>query len=176
MFPRFFYRAVLCLGILALPACAQSVSQNQQASGADVVDRTPAAERPLLYAGHFVRQSKQPGTRTETFRLPQDSTGPYVLRVTNGSREGGRRARSVRILLNGTEIVASSRLNAKTEFLWVPVTRQLRQQNLLTVTVEGKSGAEIYVTLEDLDAIARAFTPSLALAVSTSGSAAGGHN
>ncbi len=92
-----------------------------------------------------------------------------MLRVINGSPEGSRRARSVRILLNGTEIVGSSQLNTKTEFLWVPVSRQLREQNLLTVTVEGKAGAEIYITLEDLDAVARAFNPRSTAAASAAG-------
>ncbi len=129
----------------------------------------------MLYAGHFVRQAEQPGTRTETFTLPENSTGPYVLRVINGSPEGGRRARSVRILLNGTEIVAAGRLNAKTEFLWVPVSRQLREQNLLTVTLKGKTGAEIYITLEDLDAVARAFTPRTKTAASAPSVSGGLH-
>jgi hypothetical protein len=152
---------VLGLAALSLPASAQSASETDGA----------AFERPLLYAGHFVRQPKQPSTRTETFRVPQDSAGPYVLRVTNGSREGRGRVRSARILLNGTEIVAHGRLNSKTEFLWVPVSRFLRAQNVLTVTVEGKSGSEIYLTLEDLAAVARAFASRPAVA----GSAAGGH-
>ncbi len=160
MFPRFFRNPVLCLGVLALSASAQSASQDRPASGSALAHPAPA-ERPLLYAGHFVRQSQQPATRSETFTVPQDSSGPYVLRVTNGSREGGRRVHSLRILLNGAEIVAFGQLNAKTEFLWVPVSRQLGQQNLLTVTVKGKSGAEVYITLEDLDAVARAFTPRL---------------
>ncbi len=160
MFSRLFASAVLCLGLVTFPVSAQSPADS----------KSSASEHPLLYAGHFVRQAEQPGTRTETFRLPQDSTGPYVLRVINGSPEGARRARSVRILLNGTEIVAAGRLNAKTEHLWVPVSRQLREQNLLTVTVEGKTGSEIYITLEDLDAVARAFTPHSRAA----GSAGGG--
>jgi len=165
MFKRFFCWVILCLAVLSLPASAQSVSGKEDA----------AFERPLLYAGHFVREPKQHGARTETFRLPQNSIGPYVLRVTNGSRVGARRVRSARILLNGTQIVATGQLNAKTEFLWVPVSRVVRAQNLLTVSVEGKPGSEIFVTLEDLDGVARAFAPHPRATVSTSASAAGGH-
>ena len=159
MFSRFLASAVLCLGLVTFPASAQSPADTNPS----------AAERPLLYAGHFVRQAEQPDTRTETFRLPEDSTGPYVLRVINGSPQGGHRARSVRILLNGTEIVATGRVNSKTEFLWVPVSRQLRQQNLLTVSVDGKPGAEIYITLEDLNAVARAFAPHSTASASAPG-------
>ncbi|MCI0354402.1 MAG: hypothetical protein L0099_05080, partial [Acidobacteria bacterium] len=92
--------------------------------------------------------------------------------VTNGSRDGARRVRSARILLNGTAIVARGQVNPKTEFLWVPVNRLVREQNLLTVIMEGESGAELYVTLEDLDAVARAFAPRPTPTVSTA--AAGG--
>ncbi|MGH9555351.1 MAG: hypothetical protein ACRD2Y_05960 [Terriglobales bacterium] len=162
---RFSCAVVLCLAVLSLPASAQSASGKGEAS----------LERPLLYAGHFVRELKQTGARTETFSVPQNSTGPYVLRVTNGSSDGARRVRSARILLNGTEIVSRSQVNAKTEFLWVPVSRLLREQNVLTVIVEGKAGSEMYVTLEDLDAVARAFTSRPTAAASTSASAAGGH-
>ena len=165
MFSRFLATAVLCLSLVAFQASAQSPADSSSS----------ASERPLLYAGHFVRQAEQPGTRTETFSLPQNSIGPYVLRVINGSLEGGHRARSVRILLNGTEIVAADRLNAKTEFLWVPVSRQLREQNLLTVTVKGKSGAEIYITLEDLEAVARAFTPRSRASASAASAPGGLH-
>ncbi|MGH9601352.1 MAG: hypothetical protein ACRD24_03085 [Terriglobales bacterium] len=163
MFKRFPCFVVLGLALLSLPASAQSVSGKDGA----------AFERPLLYAGHFVREPKQDSTRTEIFSLPQGATGPYVLRVTNGSVDGSRRVRSARILLNGTEIVSRKQVNRKTEFLWVPVSRLVREHNVLTVMVEGKAGSEIYVTLEDLDAVARAFTPRIITAASTS--AAGGH-
>ena len=165
MLKRFPCLMVLGLALLSLPVAAQSFSAPDGAG----------FERPLVYAGQFVRQSKQPATRTETFTLPQDSTGPYVLRVTNGHRDGGRRMRSVRILLNGTEIVAGGQVNGKTEFLWVPVSRQLREQNLLTVTVKGKSGAEIYITLEDLEAVARAFTPRSRASASAASAPGGLH-
>ncbi len=157
MFNRFLAAAVLCL--LTLQATGQSPADTN----------SPVSERPLLYAGHFVCQAEQPATRTETFQLPEDSTGPYVLRVINGAPEGGQRARSVTILLNGTEVVSAGRLDAKTDSLWIPVTRQLREQNILTVTVKGKTGAEIFITLEDLDAVARAFTPHSGATASTSG-------
>ena len=152
---------VLGLALLSLPVAAQSFSAQDGAG----------FERPLVYVGQFVRQAKQPATRTETFTLPQDSTGPYVLRVTNGSRNGLRRMRSVRILLNGTEIVAGGQVNAKTEFLWVPVSRLVREQNVLTVIANGKPGSEMYVTVEDLEAVSRAFASRPAAAAS----AAGGH-
>jgi hypothetical protein len=162
MFKKLIGLAVLCSLTLSLSSFAQSGKSDA------------AFERPVLYAAHIVRESKQTGTRTEAFSLPQYSTGPYVLRVTNGATDGSRRVKSARILLNGTEIVSRKQVNGKTEFLWVPVTRLMRAENVLTVIVEGKAGSEMYVTLEDLDAVARAFTPRPVATASAAPSAAGG--
>jgi hypothetical protein len=164
MFKRIISLAVLGLVALSLTAVAQS---GKDKSGV-------ASDRPLLYAGHFVRESSQAETRTEAFSLPQDATGPYVLRVTNGATDGSRRVKSARILLNGIEIVSRKQVNGKTEFLWVPVSRLIREQNVLTVIVEGKAGSEMYVTLEDLDAVSRAFTPRPAIAIAATSAATGG--
>ncbi len=163
MFKRIIGLAVFCVTALSLSAFAQS--------GKDGA----AFERPLVYAGHFVHESKQHSTRTETFSIAEDAIGPYVLRVTNGSSDGSRRVRSARIFLNGVEVVARGQVSGKTEFLWVPVNRLVRAENILTVIVEGKTGSEMYVTLEDLNAVARAFTPRPVATSSASPSAAGGH-
>jgi hypothetical protein len=166
MFKRIMSLAVLSLAAFCLSALAQS--------GMDKENAGAAFERPLLYAGHFVRESSHGDTRTEAYSLPQDASGPYVLRVTNGATDGSRRMKSARILLNGTEVVSRKQVNSKTEFLWVPVSRLMREQNVLTVIVEGKPGSEMYVTLEDLDAVSRAFTPRPAIAAAARTSAAGG--
>lgn len=101
----------------------------------------------LLYLAPFVRHKGTPETITETFALFGDSTGPYVLRLVNGERGGGRRVSSARIVLNGIEVLSPDNFSQQVEFLSLPVT--LLPRNTIEVTLAGEPLGEIFVTVED---------------------------
>ena len=92
----------------------------------------------------FLRERAKPKTEQVSFAL-DDATGPFVLRLTNGTSEGTRRVSSAVIKLNGQEIFRPSEFNQKVEELRRQVIL-LSGENLLEVNLRSAPGA--IVTLE----------------------------
>jgi hypothetical protein len=104
-------------------------------------------DRPVLFFSYFSRKTSAPTTDTREFSLLQNSAGPYVLKITNGDRDGSNRVSSGHIVLNGVEVVTPNMLNQGAEFLSVPVA--LQAHNTLEVTLAAKPQGSILVTVED---------------------------
>ena len=120
---------------------------------ASVYKLTPSGyvlDRPLLFFNEFFRKTTAPVTETYEFSLLKTSLGPYLLKITNGNRDGSDRLSSGRIVLNGVEVVTPNMLNQGAEFLSVPVA--LQAHNTLEVTLAAKPQGSILVTVEDTSA------------------------
>jgi hypothetical protein len=104
-------------------------------------------DRPVLYVSSFFRHPGAPRKETEQFSLLKKSVGPYLLKVVNGDKDGSNRVTSAHIVLNGIEVAGPNLFNQQVEFLSVPVNPQA--QNKVEVTLEGKPGSKIIVTVED---------------------------
>jgi hypothetical protein len=107
----------------------------------------------VLFFSYFSRKTSAPTTDTREFSLLKNSAGPYVLKITNGDRDGSNRISSGRIVLNGVEVVTPNMLNQGAEFLSVPVA--LQPHNTLEVTLAAKPQGSILVTVEDTSATSR---------------------
>ena len=94
----------------------------------------------------FGPKTFSPGVYFRFFRVPEP-TGPYTLRVVNGDLSTGqKRVTSALITLNNTIVVRARDFTASTSSVEKQVT--LRKLNLLTVTVSGKPGAYITLTIQ----------------------------
>lgn len=87
----------------------------------------------------FGRRTSKPGPATQAFA---SSPGATTLHVVNGETP----ATSVHVTLNGREVVSPNNLNEKIHSFAVPVS--LASQNTLTVELEGKPGATIWITVD----------------------------
>lgn len=87
----------------------------------------------------FGRRTSKPGPATQTFA---SSPGATTLHVANGQTP----ATSVHVTLNEKEVVSPNNLNEKIRSFSAPVT--LASQNTLTVELEGKPGATIWITVD----------------------------
>ena len=110
-------------------------------------------DRPVLYFNDFFRNTAAPTTEEHIFSLLRNSVGPYVLKITNGDRDGSNRLSSGEIVLNGVQVVTPNTLNQGAEFLSVPVS--LQPHNTLQVTLAAKPKGSILVTVEDTAATSR---------------------
>jgi len=104
-------------------------------------------DRPVLCISEFFRKTATPTTETEEFPLLKNSAGPYVLKITNGNRDGSNRLSSGEIVLNGVLVVTSNMLNQQVEFLSIPVS--LQPHNTLQVTLAAKPQGKLAITVED---------------------------
>lgn len=107
-------------------------------------------DRPVLFFSYFSRKTATPTTEIREFSLLKNSAGPYVLKITNGDRDGSNRISSAHILLNGVEVVTPNMLNQGAEFLSIPVA--LQPHNTLEVTLTAKPQGSILLTVEDTSA------------------------
>jgi len=115
-------------------------------------------DRPLLSFNEFFRKTSAPVTETYEFSLLKNSVGPYVLKITNGERDGSNRLSSGQIVLNGVVVVTANMLNQGAEFLSVPVS--LQPHNTLLVTLAAKPKGHIAIVVEDTGAPPPATPPA----------------
>ncbi|MCX5915020.1 MAG: hypothetical protein NTV04_24200, partial [Deltaproteobacteria bacterium] len=92
----------------------------------------------------FLRERAKPKTEQVSISI-SDPTGPFLLRLTNGTAEGTRRVSSAGIKLNGQEVFRPSEFNQQVEELRRQVIL-LSGENLLEVNLRSAPGS--FVTLE----------------------------
>jgi len=94
------------------------------------------------------RGDVDPQANSRSFRLLQDSTGPFRMRLVNGDRAGNHRVTGVTVTVNELTIVEPRDVTASTEFASAPVA-SLAVQNHITATLIGPADATLLVLLED---------------------------
>lgn len=92
----------------------------------------------------LIRERGRPKTE-QIFFTVSDANGPFLLRLTNGTREGSHRASSAMVKLNGKEVFRPSEFNQKAAGLSRQVTL-LSGENLLGVRL--RSAPDAFITLE----------------------------
>jgi hypothetical protein len=111
-------------------------------------------DKVALFVTTFTREKGEPITVTRHFPLLKDSTGPYVLRLSNGGSGGQHRVSSARIMLNGVEVLSPLHFSQQVEFLEIPV--ELVANNKLEVTLAGEPLGFVTITIEDTAAVTSA--------------------
>jgi len=104
-------------------------------------------EKYVLTYSHLTIGEDLPGDPSP-FWLSEDSTAPYVVTIVNGDRVGGNRVTGGSIVINGTEIIGPTQLNASVEFVQVTLP-SLPTRNQMAATLTGGPGAFIHVLIED---------------------------
>lgn len=106
-----------------------------------------APDRPVLVVEKF---STDPalGADTIEFDVPENSDGPYTLRVVNGDRHGRRRAKGGSVTLNARTVVQHE-LSEHVEFLTIPLGESLPVENTLRVRLEGPPETQVTITIEE---------------------------
>jgi hypothetical protein len=92
----------------------------------------------------FTRSTGAPRAQTETFTVVNPTAARQLI-VVNGERDDSARVSSAQIVLNGQPVVGPSNFNQKVGVIHLPVA--LRENNTLTVTLDGKPGGTITVLL-----------------------------
>ena len=113
------------------------------ANGQYVLDST------LVTAFPFTRGKGAPAPDLWPFNIISQSTGPYVLKITNGDRGGANRVTSGHILVNGTQIFGPSDFGQQVEFLSAPLTNVQAGDNTLSVQLEAAPGSHLIVLIQD---------------------------
>jgi hypothetical protein len=138
---------------------------------------------PVLFFSTFYRGKTRPVIRSDSFDLLADSKGPYILRIVNGGknvsekkekhdhdgdeddndkdRDDNRitnRVDSGDISVNGVEVVEDNMFRKKDSIFSVPLNNLKPQGNDIKVTLEGKPGGFITVTVVDTSASAASQT------------------
>lgn len=111
-------------------------------------------DRPIMFYGTYERKTGAPVTVPDSFPLVGGSTGPYVLKIVNGNKDGSKRISSATVVLNGTQVVGANQFSQSVEFISVPVT--LNATNQLQVTLAGTPLGTIIITVEDTAAVSSA--------------------
>ena len=94
------------------------------------------------------RGDVDPRANSRSFRLLQDSSGPFTMRLVNGDRDGNHRVTGVTVTVNELAIVEPRDVTASTEFASALVP-SLAVQNHVTATLTGPPDATLLVLLED---------------------------
>ena len=92
----------------------------------------------------FLREREKPKTEQVSFTI-SDTTGPFLLRLTNGTSEGAQRVSSALVKLNGSEVFRPSQFNQNVSTLSHQVTL-LSGENSLEVRLRSAPGS--FVTIE----------------------------
>ncbi len=132
---------------------------------------------PVLFFSTFYRGRAKPVPRSANFDLLASSKGPYTLRVTNGGKNVNEKKKkndhdndaddrdddriknrvdSGDISVNGVEVVEDNMFKGKNSIFSVPLNNLKPQGNDIKVTLEGKPGGFITVTVVDASASAPA--------------------
>jgi len=80
-----------------------------------------AQTTPIFGPKQYTRMTGPPQTLTETF--PHCGTAPCQIVVVNGDADGGHRASTAKISVNGTQVVGPQDLNQRVARVVKPVTR-----------------------------------------------------
>lgn len=94
------------------------------------------------------RGDVDPRANSRSFRLLQDSSGPFKMRLVNGDRAGNHRVTGVTVTINELTIVEPRDVTASTQFASAAVP-SLAVQNHVTATLTGPPDATLLVLLED---------------------------
>ncbi len=106
-------------------------------------------DSPALLVSPFTKSDPAP-FNSEKFSLQEGATGSYVLRITNGVRGGQRRATGISILINDVPLPGSAALTSGTEFLDIPISIPLVNENTLKITLSGPQDATVIVVIRSL--------------------------
>ena len=107
--------------------------------------RAPVSGGNLVFGPMtFLREREAPITEQVSFPI-SDVTGPFLLRLTNGTQEGNNRISSAVIKLNGKEVFRQSEFNQNVAELIRQVTLS-SGKNLLEVRLRSAPGS--FITLE----------------------------
>jgi hypothetical protein len=123
----------------------------QRARDAALVYRLGAGgyevEKSILAIMGF-RADVDPSGNLRSFRLVQDSTPPFRLRVINGDRAGNNRVAGATIFVNDQAVIGPQEVNTRTEFTTI-VLPPLAVTNHVKATLTGPPDASIIVLVED---------------------------
>jgi len=92
----------------------------------------------------FLREREAPKTEQVSFSI-SDTTGPFLLRLTNGTSDGTQRVSSALVKLNGSEVFRPSQFNQNVATLSRQITL-LSGENSLEVRLRSAPGS--FVTIE----------------------------
>lgn len=107
-----------------------------------------AAEKTVVVYGPetFIRGTGKPVETVKTFSL-RKPRGEYTMTIQNGDK--GARVTSAVIKVNGQVVLGPDSFNEKMET--AKVTLYLQEKNELAVTLNGKPGSKIIITIDGLD-------------------------
>ena len=94
------------------------------------------------------RADVDPRSNSRSFRLLQDSQGPFRLRIVNGDRAGNHRVTGASVTVNELTVVESGDVTGSTEFASA-IVPSLGVQNHVTATLIGPPDATLLVLVED---------------------------
>lgn len=103
----------------------------------------------LMHSVFYGSQGKTE-QETEDFEPTNRSTGPYLLKITNGDLGGANRVSRAHILVNGKEIFGPNDFNSQIEFLTATLTNVQRGDNTLSVELDSDPGSHLTVIVQDL--------------------------
>ena len=125
---------------------------------AGVRSKNPAFVYGLTESGYTVQSSLlavaayradvDPRSNLRAFRLLEDSTGPYRLRVVNGDRFGMHRVSGATIQINELPVLEPRDLTGAMAFASVTIP-PLSVQNHITATLSGPADGTLLVLVED---------------------------
>lgn len=104
-------------------------------------------DRSLLAVVAY-RGDVDPRGNLRSFRLLQDSNGPYTMRIVNGDRTGARRVTGVTVQLNELTVMEPRDVTQATEFASVTLP-PLVVQNHVTAMLAGSPDAILLLLIED---------------------------
>ena len=97
----------------------------------------------------FLREREAPKTEEVSFVI-SDTTGPFLLRLTNGDSDGGQRVSSALVKLNGSEVFRPSQFNQNVATLSRQVVL-LSGENSLEVRLRSVPGSFVTIEIFRLD-------------------------
>jgi hypothetical protein len=104
---------------------------------------------PVVYVHTFSRDKGSPAQVNDSFDLFDGSTGPYVIRVSNGDSKGNNRASSADILINSTEVFGPSSFNQQVGTLSATLSGLNASGNKVQVELQSAPGSQLTIVVED---------------------------
>lgn len=104
---------------------------------------------PVTYIHTFSRTKGAPAQVSDSFDLFDGSTGPYVIRISNGDPKGNNRVSSADILINSTEVFGPNAFNQQVGTLSAPLTSLNASGNKVQVELQSAPGSQLTIVVED---------------------------
>lgn len=104
---------------------------------------------PVAYVRTFTRQKGAPAPVSDSFDLFTGSTGPYVVRISNGDARGNNRVSSADVAINSAEIFGPSSFNQQVGTLSAPLNSLNARGNTVQVDLKSSPGSQITMVVED---------------------------